>query len=501
MPDSNEVTASVPPDIAARRASLTLPTAEPPPQTDAPWKDDLLGRQALATNLTAFLRPQREPLVLSLHGAWGSGKTFFLKRWVQALENEGFSTFYYNAWEDDYAPAPLIPILTKLEAATTDRAARRRLRQAALPFLFDLTTGALRAKTGVDLRQFGNLASLIKDDAVFEAYRNQRSHRVQLRATLASLAKSAAKKSGCPTVCVIDELDRCRPTFAIELLETMKHVFDVDGLVFVLALNRTELARSVRSVYGEIDADTYLRRFFDVHVDLPATDTAPYSRTLLARFGLDAFFEQFSALAHTQVHQRDYKDLANFLPLFWSQLRLSPRDIRQGVFGLTLTCRILRERHSLFPLPLIALLVVRLRARDLYRRFVSGDAPAAEVVDQIDSWIQGSPPEDPHYAGLLANGLLSIEASLYATHRSSDEEPDQGPIAELRRLADSESPTTTRLLSSRTATGGSERAKKILARVPEHHPFQLQDRPHNRASLIYLANLIDFVSVPDGGRT
>jgi hypothetical protein len=61
----------------------------------------------------------------------------------------------------------------------------------------------------------------------------------------------------------IDELDRCRPTYAIELLETVKHLFEIKGIVFVIATNTDQLQHSIKVVYGQgFDANRYLYRFF-----------------------------------------------------------------------------------------------------------------------------------------------------------------------------------------------------------------------------------------------
>ena len=80
-----------------------------------------------------------------------------------------------------------------------------------------------------------------------------------------------------PLVVVIDELDRCRPSYAAELLEVAKHLFTVDHIVFVLAVNRSELAHSIRALYGsEFDAQGYLRRFFDVDFQLPDSARKPF---------------------------------------------------------------------------------------------------------------------------------------------------------------------------------------------------------------------------------
>ena len=74
-----------------------------------------------------------------------------------------------------------------------------------------------------------------------------------------------------PLVVMIDELDRCRPSYAVELLETAKHLFDVDRIVFVLAVNREQLAHAVCALYGaDFNAEGYLRRFFDEDFRLPS---------------------------------------------------------------------------------------------------------------------------------------------------------------------------------------------------------------------------------------
>lgn len=73
-----------------------------------PWSDDVLKRRELAQQLTAALSTVTQPFVLGLHGEFGNGKTFFIKRWQQELQNAGDVAVYFNAWETDYAADPLI---------------------------------------------------------------------------------------------------------------------------------------------------------------------------------------------------------------------------------------------------------------------------------------------------------------------------------------------------------------------------------------------------------
>lgn len=448
-------------DIGTLRRSLALPTVEPPPSEATPWVDDLLGRQHLALNLTEFVRPQRDPLVISLHGDWGSGKTFFLQRWVQDLQDTGFPTFYYNAWSDDYSATPLVCILVALEGIKKTPSARRvarRLRKAAVPFLLGAPLHFVKAQAGVDLTALGlDSKSLVADDALFGAYRTHLSHRNDLRHALASFSTSLSGNSNLPTICVIDELDRCRPTFAIELLETLKHLFNIPGLIFVLALNRSQLARSIQSVYGNIDADGYLRRFFHVSLDLPHANTETYSKNLLRSFDLDHFFGRLSTISNSRVHRDDYHALSSFLPRFWQLLRLPLRDIEYCVTALAVVARNLPERHFLFPFLLAPLLVLRLRDPDLYRRFASASVAAAEVVDRLHDW---TTDPDPTERPFLAIDFM--EVALYATHLDPFHETDDDPIKQMQLLANGAEVQHPDTLSRRTLND-PVRAKALLA--------------------------------------
>ena len=92
-------------------------------------------------------------------------------------------------------------------------------------------------------------------------YLEKRAAKEELKQHLANLATEGRGDTDQPLLFIIDELDRCRPTFAIELLERVKHIFDVPNIAFVFGINRDELVKSLESVYGGIDAGTYLRRF------------------------------------------------------------------------------------------------------------------------------------------------------------------------------------------------------------------------------------------------
>lgn len=87
---------------------------------------------------------------------------------------------------------------------------------------------------------------------------------------LRTLLTDLTNESASPTFVFVDELDRCRPTYAIEFLETIKHFFDIEGLVFVLGVDKKQLASSARCLFGQqLDFDEYYRKFAHRNVVLP----------------------------------------------------------------------------------------------------------------------------------------------------------------------------------------------------------------------------------------
>jgi hypothetical protein len=103
------------------------------------------------------------------------------------------------------------------------------------------------------------------------------------------LAEGSTNKP--PLVFLIDELDRCRPDFSILLLERVKHIFSVEGIVFILAMDRTQLEQSAKSLYGtEMKEDGYLRRFIDFRCQLPEPSTEDFCKALHQKFHIDEVF-------------------------------------------------------------------------------------------------------------------------------------------------------------------------------------------------------------------
>ena len=148
------------------------------------------------------------------------------------------------------------------------------------------------------------------------------------------------------------------------------------AFVFVLAVNRSELAHSIKALYGsEFDAQGYLRRFFDVDFRLPDPDREAFINQMLATIGIVDYFGR--------MKDQDEVIVPNLLRHFFSAPSLSLRTIAQAIHRLGLVIASLRRDQSFFALTAVVALILRTIDSDLYHRFARGAASDLEVVDRV----------------------------------------------------------------------------------------------------------------------
>lgn len=360
---------------------------------DDPFKNDLLGRRESVEVLTHMVGSLEGPCVLAVDAAWGNGKTTFLRIWAQYLRKQDFPIVTFNAWETDFSGDPFVALSTELtdglqeyadksiaqKVDDTKKCAKEVLRRA-IPGAVRLATAGILDINPLLEKEVGNALASYAEERL-SAYQQAQESVIQFRDTLQGMADAVSKsKGGRPLIVMIDELDRCRPSYAVELLEVAKHLFTVDHIVFVLAVNRSELAHSIRALYGnDFDAQGYLRRFFDVDFRLPKPEREAFINQMLATIRIDDYFERTKDQAARQcVHA-----VQNLLQGFFYAPDLSLRRIAQAIHRLGLVFASLRSDQLSFALTAVVLLILRTIDSDFYHEFVSGDATDLEVVDKV----------------------------------------------------------------------------------------------------------------------
>ena len=185
------------------RGEPRLKLTEPEVSAEQPWNDDVLDRAQIAAKLTNLIRDQSAPLAISIHGYWGTGKTFMLKRWQKDLEIQGFQAIYFNAWEDDFCDDPLLAIIGQLSEYFKEGSLKTftdKLAKIALPLMKKSIPGIVKMASGgiieIDLQQPSE-RNLLKE------YLEQRASKDELKKHLRDLAGEVVEKTGHPLVFII----------------------------------------------------------------------------------------------------------------------------------------------------------------------------------------------------------------------------------------------------------------------------------------------------------
>ncbi|MCC3305390.1 P-loop NTPase fold protein [Sneathiella sp. HT1-7] len=334
------------------------------------WKDaDFLFRFLTERMKERTNEKRSGSYVINLDAKWGGGKTFFLERFAEQLRLDNHLVVYINAWEDDHAEDPLIPIIAEINNTLCPYFKGKRKLQNLLNVtkksgLQILTTGLKHAAiTGSKKVVGGGLSEItelisdsveqdsteqVVDEASIEkavsetvekltnkhaedllrSFLKTKEVTTKFRKSLTKLLIGIEenKTVNIPLFVLVDELDRCRPTYAIELLERVKHLFNVDNVVFILATDTDQLQHSIKAVYGsEFDAKRYLNRFFDRPYVFESPEISQFVEHLYKLHlsdvnNLSSPFEEF-----TDDDQLDLK----FLQCTFNAFLLELRDIEQ----------------------------------------------------------------------------------------------------------------------------------------------------------------------------
>lgn len=255
----------------------------------------LLKRGEYGDFLADYITGEHDGFVLNLNGGWGSGKTEFLKRFYSLLLKRNHPVIYIDAWESDFSKDPLTVVtselLTQLETFNYNLDSIEeveRFKKLCGRFIKGLAVGVsayLSKQYLGDPSIIGNAVQQAisgEPDSLLTVLSTEHQELVsaiqQIRITLGEVAgKLAGSGAKLPVVVLVDELDRCRPNYAIEMLEVIKHFFKTDNFVFVVATDTDQLVHSIAAVYGAgFDAAQYLKRFFDRKASLAEPDLVHY---------------------------------------------------------------------------------------------------------------------------------------------------------------------------------------------------------------------------------
>lgn len=278
---------------------------------------DTIGRNEDLFYFVRMLSELNGGSAVALNGAWGSGKTFFVKQAkmlidihnpnsdidvdslskdeidsIKAIyekhnvnsekyEMPRMATVYYDAWKYDDTKDPLLSLLYCIMCRFGDSVPENKIAlvknfaKKSVPFLSQLAESI----TGIDVKQ---ILEAIKNfaDASEDTLKEEKKYE-SLNNRINKFLNNVVLDDEAKLIIFVDELDRCNPQYAVKLLERIKHYFNHEKIVFVISYNKMELQHSIKTLYGaEFSADKYLERFFDYEIGLRTIDVDKYFDTL-----------------------------------------------------------------------------------------------------------------------------------------------------------------------------------------------------------------------------
>ena len=268
---------------------------EPTPEAiDNALAQDPLRRKREIENFLKMLIAVEPPYTFVIDAPWGSGKTFFVKQVARALQmaNPNLDLdletlnatlgetatelpatpclpIYFNAWEDDHFDNPILPILASIANAAGEESVKEE-KEFGKGIISVIEAAASLIGYGGDIN--GAIENFSGTDFLAR-YKEEKA----LRGKIDELIKTNLPEVANRAIIFIDELDRCRPEFAIKVLEQTKTLFQQDNIVVVYSTDITQLAHSLQGVYGpKFEGRKYLERFYDKRLELDSIKPSEY---------------------------------------------------------------------------------------------------------------------------------------------------------------------------------------------------------------------------------
>ncbi|TXI67696.1 MAG: hypothetical protein E6Q46_02670 [Flavobacterium sp.] len=387
-----------------------------------PFSNCKLGRQKYANILTRIIDTYPNGFVLAINNKWGTGKTTFVKMWEQELKDNDYQTVYFNAWENDFENNPLTALMGELKTLTTNinqPKFKKALKNAAaiskhlVPTIVKafadnyVNTESLKEAI-VDVSK--GLTDIFEKDV--NDYSERKKSISEFRKSLSEFI--ANTNNGKPLVFIVDELDRCRPNYAVSILEQIKHFFSVPNIVFVLSIDKTQLGNAIRGVYGSdrIDSDEYLRRFIDIEYSIPEPEKGLYHKYLYNYFNFGEFFNS--------VGRKEYRNLtsdeSHFLEmseLLFGDASVSLRQ-QEKIFSIArLALRSFQVNEFVIPELYLFLSYLKIIDSDLYNNIKLKRLSLSELQNNILPYLKNKITEDNE------NGILWLEAYFLLFYNNS----------------------------------------------------------------------------------
>lgn len=355
-----------------------------------PFAHDALGRKMYAEILTSVIDSYSTTgCVFAINGKWGTGKTTFVKMWQALLNQKGYKSLFFNAWESDYMEDPLVALVSEVRELNADDSKFKNVASNVGKIILASVSSAVisivKSKTGIDgdvIRSAIQEAEGIGKNSL-DSYAEQKKTFEEFRQDLqAYIADNAGDKA---VVFFIDELDRCRPDYSVKVLERIKHLFDIPNIVFVLSINKQQLGYAIQGFYGsaKLDVDDYLRRFIDIEYEMPQPKMEDVVKYLYSQHGFDDFLKHQDRLQYFK-REDEPEEFCATATKFSEICNLDIRTLDRIFAICRITLQEMNANNYLLPDVLFVLCLMKIRYQDIYFGIVRKKYTVQELLSAIE---------------------------------------------------------------------------------------------------------------------
>jgi len=311
---------------------------------------DLLEIEKYTNGLIEFIEHSATPITIGVQGEWGSGKTSLLNTIKEDLCDKNGAKHYpiwLNTWEYSLLSSPdetLIKIISGLVSQIgelTQNQNNENGKKAAAAL------GSLMKGFGGVMGGFGGKAIEMAGDAVSSATNKPSDNSIRaLRVALQDVIDDAIKNSDKKAfIFFIDDLDRLDPAVAVNILELIKNLFDLNNCIFVLAIDYGVVVKGLQSKFGKMTEENEweFRAFFDKIIQLPFS--MPTSDYNIGKY-LQALLVNVNYFAKADLQNEEI--LANIADIVGLSVGTNPRALKRLANSVALI-EIIRGNEKITP--------------------------------------------------------------------------------------------------------------------------------------------------------
>lgn len=366
---------------------------QPHQVSDEDFGQDLFGRKNFGVALANIVKNSTDPLVISLDGNWGEGKSTFVKSWQTILDKEGVPNIYIDAFASDYVDDAFMVVAGAITEYVSTHAPEKKSKEfvdkaknvGAHVLSLSAKIGIRAISAGVikdtDLQDFSKIGDDISKDISSSAekyikdrlinHKAERQSVERFKSFLSTIPAGLKVPSENPLTVIIDELDRCRPSFAVEMLEKIKHLFSVPNVNFLLVINKAQLQESIKSTYGvNINAHTYLQKFITIEATLPK------------KKGRDGDIAKYCNYLLDQYEIKD-GDLSEYFVAIGTQLNCSLRELERVFSNLAVMLLTDRPGANIHEALVSSLCMLKVMRPGVFEKLNEGRASIVDVQDAL----------------------------------------------------------------------------------------------------------------------